>query len=297
MELYIERSFLKKFKDELQPELQSKGKTILLAILKTYGDVNLLTDFALETPNELNQFNVDFFEVIPQNIPITPVKSIQEHFFKFSKCEQTLIFTIDDQNWFVDAENKGALCFCYENYEKIIESIISTCENLKVDLSENFGGWDYFNELKAIPKNKIIINDGYLFAENSGNKPIEDNIIPLLKNVIKKNTETRVDFFTNYLNFEKESKRLDIEKIKKKLFNVFHNEYKLAFEYIQHHKHDRILYSNFFLMGCGVGFNFNTTRISNSAITVDSIFDKFNYKRINNHLGDLGKSKIKSVIV
>lgn len=297
MELYIEKEFFERFNDELHSDFKARGKIVLTTLLKTYGDVNLFINYALNTPAELNQFNIDFFEVIPPNSPITPIKSLKEHFFEYSKCEQTLIFSIKDEDWFGEAEKKGALCFSYQNYQKKIESIITICDNLKVDLSENFIGWDYFRELKSIPKNKIIINDGYIFAENSGNKPIEENIIPLLKNVINQNLETKVDFFTNYLNFKKESERFDIEKIKKKLLNVFNNDYKLAFEYIQHHKHDRILYSNFFLMGCGVGFNFNTRSKSNSVIAVDSIFDKFNYKRINNHLADLGKSKIKSAIV
>ena len=297
MELYIEKEFFERFNDELHSDFKARGKIALTTLLKTYGDVNLFINYALNTPAELNQFNIDFFEVIPPNSPITPIKSLKEHFFEYSKCEQTLIFSIKDEDWFGEAEKKGALCFSYQNYQKKIESIITICDNLKVDLSENFIGWDYFRELKSIPKNKIIINDGYIFAENSGNKPIEENIIPLLKNVIYQNLETKVDFFTNYLNFKKESERFDIEKIKKKLLNVFNNDYKLAFEYIQHHKHDRILYSNFFLMGCGVGFNFNTRSKSNSLIAVDSIFDKFNYKRINNHLADLGKNKIKSAIV
>jgi hypothetical protein len=73
----------------------------LAAILKTYGDVNLLIDYALNTPAELNQFNIDFFEVVPPNIPITPVNSIKEHFFEYSKCEQTLIFSLKEEDWFI----------------------------------------------------------------------------------------------------------------------------------------------------------------------------------------------------
>ncbi|OAB30563.1 hypothetical protein SAMN05444395_11142 [Flavobacterium fryxellicola] len=289
MELYVEKAFLDKFNSEFAETPVTKGKTVLTSILKTYGDVNLYIDYVFETPKELELYNINLITLKSQDFPVIPIISIKEHFFAHSKCEQTLIFTINEETWFKEAEKKGALCFCYENYEKTIESIISICENLKVDLSESFRSWDYFKELKTIPKNKIIINDGYLFAENSGNKPIEENIIPLLKNVIKPDTETKIEFFTNYLNFKRESERFDIEKIKRKLLNVFQGDYKLSFEYIQYHSHDRILYSNFFLMGCGVGFNFNTKRKSNSVITVDSIFDKFSYKRINNHLIELKK--------
>ncbi|NRS87784.1 hypothetical protein HNQ02_000691 [Flavobacterium sp. 7E] len=296
MELYIEKAFFDKFNDELKLDFKSKGKTVLAAILKTYGDVNLLIDYALETSEELNKFNIDFFEVIPINNPIIPVKSIKAHFFDFSKCEQTLIFSINNEDWFEEAEQKGALCFSYENFEQKIEYIITLCDNLKVDLSEDFAGWDFFRELKTIPKNEIIINDGYLFAENSGNKPVEENLIPLLKNISANHSTIKVDFFTNYMNSKKPSEFIDLDKIKRKLLNVFKSDYNLSFEYIQYHSHDRILYSNFFLIGCGVGFNFNTSKKSNSIITVDSVFNKFNYKRINNHIRDFKMKRLISIV-
>jgi hypothetical protein len=62
------------------------------------------------------------------------------------------------------------------------------------------------------------------------------------------------------------------------------------------HEHVRILYSNFFMIECGVGFNFDTSKRSNSKITVDTIFDKFNYSRINNHLRNLNLKKRKSTV-
>lgn len=46
--------------------------------------------------------------------------------------------------------------------------------------------------------------------------------------------------------------------------------------------HDRVLISNFFTIDSGVGFNLLPARASNSQILVETIFDKYTYKRINN---------------
>lgn len=296
MELYLDKEFLNKFNSEVSSGSNSKGKVVLGSVLKTYGNINLYTDYDLGTVEKLQNFNNIFFSLFPQNFPPLPISSIDSHFFENSKCEQTMIFTLNQEDWFGDAEKKGALCFSYDNFDFEIERIMSVCENIKVDLSEPFIGWQFFNQLKTIPKSKIIINDGYLFVENSGNKPLDQNLIPLLKNITATQSDIKVDFFTNYLNSTKPRDAIDIEKIKRKLSNVFKSDYKLAFEYIQYHSHDRILYSNFFIIECGVGFNFNATRPSNSKITVDTIFEKFNYTRMNNHLRNLELKKRTSTV-
>ncbi len=285
MELYIEREFLTKFNIEYGPEESSKGKIVLQSILKTYGNINLFTDFDLSTTEKLESFNIIFFNLLSQHFSPEPISSIRNHFFEKSKCDQTLIFTLNQEDWFGDAERKGALCFSYENFESKIEQIITICDNLKVDLSEQFAGWNYFDELKNIPKNKIIINDGYLFNQHSGNLPIDDNLIPLLKSITLPQRDIKIVFHTKaHINNQRPLETVDIQGIKENLKNTLQPEYNLAFEFKQYYFHDRILYSNFFLIDCGVGFNFNILRISNSKITVDSIFDKFNYNRMNNHL-------------
>jgi len=293
MELYIEKEFIDRFNAEYQSDSRNKGKKILASILETYGDVNWYIDCEINSPEQLDKYKKEnrFFASRTNYLAPISVLSIKTHFFEKSKCDQTLIFTIDQQDWFEDAQKKGALCFSYENFDLEIERVISICDTLKVDLSERFIGWDFFKELKTIPKNRVVINDGYLFKENSGNKPLDQNLIPLLKNITALKSDMNVDFFTDFLNSNKPSDAIDIEKIKRKLNTVFKSEYKFVFEYIQHHSHDRILYSNFFIMECGVGFNFNIAKNSNSKITVDTIFDKFNYNRINNHLKELKKKR------
>lgn len=293
MELYIEKCFLDKFNKEWNANSTSIGKTVLASILKTYGNVNWYIDYEIDSPEKLEQFNIEFSEISSHIFPPIPISStIKEHFFEHSGCAQTIICTMHDQAWFGDAEKKGALCFCYENFENKLEKIIKTCDNLKVDLSEQFVGWEYFNQLKSIPKNKIVINDGYLFSKSGRNNPIEENFIPFLKNTLSTNSETKIEIFTDYLN----NNQVNIDPISKKLYNVFKSEYKVNFTFVQFHFHDRIYYSNFFMVECGIGFNFNKYKRSNSKITVESIFDKFSYNRMNNHLKLLKKKKESSII-
>jgi hypothetical protein len=293
MELYIEKKFIDRFNEEYKIDSTDKGKKVLATILETYGNVNWFIDCEINSVEQLDTLkreNIFFASRTNYLAPIS-VSSIKSHFFEKSKCEQTLIFTIEHEEWFAEAQKKGALCFSYENFDKQIEHIISVCANIKVDLSEQFVGWSFFRELMNVPKNRITINDGYLLTENSGNKPLDQNLIPLIKNISAIKSELKIDLYTNYLNFNKTSDYFDIKKVKSKLNNVFKSDYNFSIEYIQYHEHDRILYSNFFMIECGVGFNFNISNKPNSKITVDTIFDKFDYKRMNNHLRNLNLKK------
>jgi hypothetical protein len=297
MELYIEKKFLDHFNSEFNNNT-TKGKKILGNILESYGEIDWFIDCEINNAEQLEMMKLEnfFFASRTNYLPPISVVNIEEHFFKKSKCELTLIFTFNEEEWFNKAEKKGALCFSYINFESKIDNILTICESLKIELSERFVGWEFFKELKNIPKNKIIINDPYLLAENSGNKPIDENLIPLIKNISGNGSEIKVELFTNYLNSKTPSEAIDIEYIKRKLHNVFKSDYKLSIEYIQYYEHDRILYSNFFIIECGLGFNFNVNRKSNSKITVESIFDNFYYKRLKNHLKNLNNRKSNSII-
>ena len=48
--------------------------------------------------------------------------------------------------------------------------------------------------------------------------------------------------------------------------------------------HDRLLYSNHYIIDCAIGFNFNQHLISNSQIIIETIFEKYTYNRLRNHL-------------
>lgn len=299
MELYIEKEFLDNFNIEFKEEIASKSQLILATILKEYPEIVWFTDHIFDSVEELElikQDNTFFKAMLVNSTNHKQILSFDEANFNSCKFEQALIFTQEEKEWFDKAKQKGALCFCYDDYEEKINTIINDCNAIKIDLFDVFAGWDSFSILNEIPKNKIVINDGYLFWEDGNNKPIDQNVAPLLKKITNKKTKISIEVFTNYLNPDpKTKKRIELDKIKDKLNNIF-RDYDIRFEFIQHHEHDRIVYSNFFILECGKGFNFNINKRNNSKITVETIFDKFNYKRINNHLRLLKKKKNESVV-
>ena len=299
MEIYIEKAFIEKIDQDYQKDKRvrnvSPALQIIVAILNDYGDVNMFIDcdestlHDLEGNNELIAFKANTKGPIPID------KSINEHFLEYSRCEQTLIFTLENEVWHDELDNKGALCFSYMNYEDKISEIINICNDIKIDLSETFPGWESFKELKKIPKNRILLNDQYLFFNERNNKPMDENFIPFLKNIIAYEDKVLVEIFTNYKNLTS-SNNFDINKIKNKVCTVFSANYNLSFQFIQFSEHDRILYSNFFLIECGKGFNFNVKCTNNSKITVETVFDKFNYRRYNNHIRRLEKGKAGAIV-
>jgi hypothetical protein len=301
MDLYVEKEFINKINQDYKDNNNNPSLEIIVSILKEYGDVRIYIDCDDDNLKVLENENYLIAIKTTHSLGPIPINSnIKDHFFKVSNHEQTLVFTYEKQSWFEEAEQKGAICFSYENYNEKIAEILNICNAIKVDLSENFAGWDNFSELKKIPKNKILINDKYFFDSNGGNDPIKENIIPLFKNIIAENSKLSIEIFTDFLNTKKENKNIkpiDINKIKSSFNNIFRRDFDIVFEYIHFNFHDRILYSNFFMIECPIGFNFNKRKIENSKITVDSIFDKFNYKRINNHFRLHKEKKDESVVV
>ena len=199
MELYIEKEFLDNFYLEFDESSASSSQKIVATILKEYAEVECFIDCEIESLEQLDFLKSEnsFFKAIcdKSKSPLA-VKSIKDHFFEKSKCEQTLIFTQNNQDWFNEAERKGALCFSYENYQQKIENIVQKC-HFKIDLSEGFQGWEQTlqNIQELMPLNKIIINDAYLL-----DKPefYESNVYPLIK-AISKNKKTTKLFYTDIL--------------------------------------------------------------------------------------------------
>lgn len=284
MDLYVEKEFIDKINNDYINQKSNSSLDIIVSILKEYGEVKMYIDCNEDDLRILENENLLIaLKTANTSGPIPIDSTFEDYLFSVLNHEQTIIFTNEKKKWFNKLNQKGALCFCYDDYEEKINTIINDCNAIKIDLSDVFAGWDSFSILNEIPKNKIVINDGYLFWEDGNNKPIDQNVAPLLKKITNKKTKISIEVFTNYLNPDNKGVTLDVEKIKSKLKNIF-RDYDINVEFIQHHEHDRIVYSNFFIIECGKGFNFNVNKRNNSKITVDSIFDKFNYKRINNHL-------------
>lgn len=283
MELYIERKFLNKFDKNYNNETIQK---VVKEIFIEYGEKRVFIDFNLEDFESLDNKN-ETFALISNTISPTPIDSIKEYLFSKSDFSQTIVFTNDLEDWFVDAENRGALCFCFENYQEKIKEIIEKL-HFKIDLSENFLGWEFLNKFKAINYNELLVSDGYALSDKT-NQKMTDNIIPILRNLVS-NKNINISILTKDLNPIKPEEKYKKEKAKKrhgKLKTAF-ADYKANFSiYISDFPfdfvvHDRNIATNFSLMDCGEGFNLIPYKASNSQIISETIFDKYTYKRLKN---------------
>ena len=296
MELYIEKEFLDNFYLEYDEDKLTPGQQALSCILKEYGEVDWFIDTEINDAETLEKLKLSnpFIAYRATYAPPIPVKSIKNHFFKNSRCRQTLIFTDNEEPWHKEAESTGALCFSSENFQNKIEGIIKKA-HFKIDLSEDFKNWDFFNSVNQIPFNELLINDNYILTDKS-QQLMDKNIIPFFKLLLdnKKDSEIKCHIFTKDLNptqpkgddqiweaVEKRHKKLNsgLANFKKKI-RIVNNSVQTD----HYDLHDRVLLTNFFSIDSGKGFNLIPHKKSNSQVVVETIFDKYTYKRIKNHL-------------
>lgn len=285
MELYIEKEFLDNFYlDYSHQPIQERVKKIFIE----YGEKRVFVDYDAENFEKLENEN-EFFALISNIIPPTPVNSIKEHLFSKSDFNQTIVFTNNKEEWFEDVENKGALCFCFENFENKIKNIIDQL-HFRIDLSKSFTDWNFLNKFHFLDFNTVTISDRYILSDKD-NQKIDDNLIPVLKSFFSdKKAEIKIDILTKELNAISSSDNHKKEKAKKiitKLNRVFASS-KAKFSIImndfpsQFVMHDRSIATNFSLLECGEGFNLIPFKASNSEIRSETIFDKYTYMRLKN---------------
>ncbi|TXD53585.1 MULTISPECIES: hypothetical protein [unclassified Polaribacter] len=286
MELYIEKEFLDNFEAAYINELiQKTVKEIFIG----YGEKRVFIDYNVENFEKLDAEN-EFFALISNIIPPTPVNSIKEHLFSNSDFSQTIVFTNEQEDWFVDAENKGALCFCFDNYQEKINKIIDKL-HFEIDLSETFKGWGFLTEYSNLRYNQITIIDKYILSGDDIKK-VEENIIPILKKMKQNNNKLNVSFLTRKLvarNLEHLPEK--IKERAKKRCKFISSETKLPLTDIRiilldnelnFDFHDRIIQTNFSMLESGKGFILEGVNPSNSVIRSETIFKKFTYNRLKN---------------
>ena len=289
MELYIEKKFLDNF--YLDYENRIVQKTVE-SIMLEYGSKQVFMDVKIDTAEDLELLKKEnnFFALICSNdkVPV-PVTSMKDHIFQASGFGQTLIFLNTEQDWCKEAESKGALCFYFDNYQEKIKKITKKL-HFKIDLSENFTGWDFLHNFKSINFNELVISDNYILSDTT-NQKIDDNIIPILKNLIfDEQRNIQISILTKKLvpiNQEDKYKKEKAKKLHGKLNRIFAN-FKTKFSIIlsdfssDFKLHDRNIATNFSLIDCGEGFNLMPYKASNSQIVSESIFEKYTYNRLKN---------------
>lgn len=286
MELFIEKEFLRDFYNGFD---ESYIQEIVKNIITDYGDKRVFINGNENDFNKLKEEN-EFFMLITANGQILEfIDNIKEHVSKI-QLNQTLIFTKSKEEWFEEIENKGALCFTFDNYQQKIKAIMKSL-HFKIDLSKQFPGWDFLDAFKNINYNKIIVTDSYVLGDKTDQK-MDDNIIPVLKKlVLDKKNKRSVTFFTKDLSSLTNQARHIKEKAKKRvsrLQQIFKNEnIKIINSNLSHRitqnfdMHDRNIATNFSLLDSGKGFNLVPHYPSNSQIISETIFDKYTYDRLN----------------
>ena len=287
MELYIEKEFLNKFdKDYNNKPIQKIVKEMFIE----YGAKRMFLDYKKENFKKLEVENAIFALIAARNAPPTPVNSIKDHLFSKSNFSQTIVFTNNTENWFEDAGNKGALCFCFDNYQEKIKEIVDKL-HFEIDLSETFKGWGFLTKYANLKYNQITIIDKYILSGDDIKK-VEDNIVPILKKMKQNNNKLNVSFLTGKIvarNLEHLPEKIKERAKKRCKFISDHTGLPLTdmeiimlgderdFDF-----HDRIIQTNFSMLECGKGFILKGVNPSNSVIRSETIFRKFTYNRLKN---------------
>lgn len=287
MDLYIDKEFLDNFYIVYEDKTIQK---IVKTIFESYGNKEVFMDINVKSQvdlDKLGKVNPFFASICESDKAPVPVKSIKEHLFSKLNFDQTIVFMNKKQDWFQEANEKGALCFSFDNYQEKIKEIIDKL-HFKIDLSETFEGWGFLLEFKKIPFNTVTISDGYILKKD---KVIEKNLIPILEALFfNKKIKTKVRILTKEVisgySTDAEIKNR-AKNIVENLNSYFAGQHANFFIYKNTHAkfdfHDRAICTNFWLLDSSRGFDLAWTKKSTSQIISETIFDKYTYNRLRRH--------------
>ena len=145
MDLFIEKEFAENFQIEYYPEKETEIQKIINSIFAKYTKINWFLndseDYVVENEllSKLSDSNLNF------KVNVDFDKLFDKHFIP---NKQTLVLTEKPRVWFPLLKEKGALCFSYDNYEKVLQKFIDET-HFKVDLSDSENipiDWQIFKE-------------------------------------------------------------------------------------------------------------------------------------------------------
>lgn len=175
----------------------------------------------------------------------------------------------------------------YINYSDIEKTIV-----LPVDETDDeiFNSWSDLKFISGFPNNSIVIADKYILSDKSQGK-LKDNLFPLLEQLIPSayKGELSIAILSEHiLSHEKCSDKERAIKIHSLLNRHFakYKHLKIKFSILKFDKyfnsgkqpkiHDRHIYTNYFTVKCGIGFDlFNKTerKIEDSEVSI-----RFNFQ-------------------
>jgi hypothetical protein len=179
---------------------------------------------------------------------------------------------------------------------KIIEKTLA----LPVDDKDEdvFNSWDDLKGLSTFPNNSIVISDKYILSDKS-HSHLKDNILPLLEAIIPQYYKgiLSVTILSEEILSQKKGQSLkdNAVAVHQLLNRIFakHKQLKIKFSIVGFDKyfisgdqpniHDRHIYTNYFTIKSGIGFNlFNNDnrKVEDSEVTITFNFQRFSMKTI-----------------
>lgn len=296
MEVYIEKEILDKLNQDFLSDNLSEGQKKLKDILIEYSGLILCMDTKFKEEDLENyKFENPLFNKIIVDYKPESYNSLKD-FINRSNFQQTIVIdSFENISNRIEIEKKGGLYFTYDNYSDKVEEILENYHK-RIDLSYEFIGWDKIFTNNSLKLNEIIINDNYLLHLNN----VNEFIIPLIKAVKGINKIRKILFISKKIKSEKiESEKIEYfeAKVINKVIENFNRLVEIELKKFDDENkilsnHDRILYTNFMMIDCPIGFNNvknisnpdNKFNISTSVIYIYTIFDKFTYDRRRRHL-------------
>ena len=268
MILFIEKQFIEEFFKEYNfdnKKANEDGYNILNDILTIYSEKKIYFDCSIDEITKQVEKN-PFWRNIKNYSDFYSTKGPFESFFKNQsnfKFRQTIVLTKKQLS--IDCKEyinlQGALSFSYEDFN---EKICKQLEDYEFDISLTQGfSWNLFERFNTPEINSVLIADNYILQNK------EDHLYKLLEIFFSnrnKSQKIEVVIITkpddpkdiNKCNQQKKSIEQDlVDKyriyIDVKLVNSnfgINSGIKNDIDF-----HDRILYSNFSSIFCGIGFN------------------------------------------
>jgi hypothetical protein len=284
MNLFIEKGFLENF--QIEHSKENRFDDIFLSIFTRYADLKVFFDF--DDFEEFLLMSPIFKSIITNTQEYQSINFDVSLPSKVILPRQSILLAEKTKDYHPYLEDLGAICFTYDNYQAKMENILNKCDN-KYDLSDPDFSWDWniLSNLSCLPLEAIIVSDPYIFNDGDGQK-MDKNIIPLLNVLLSANEIHKKVIVYTKLDYQKdtkitESKHTHINsKLASKAFSlaIFNLEEKHLAEL---DLHDRLLYSSFFVIEVGKGFNLVGSKRSTSKLETATIFEKFTYDRIRRH--------------
>lgn len=297
MNLFVDKVFLFNFEVEYnwkQRYRNSPSQEAFRTILSEYTNVKLFVNFNddIEGLGESQLINA-FSDYNPANVHY--IIDLNEYLLNLKELPfQTVVFFEEDNGLGNRIRSLGGLFFDYNTYEKELYDLLKKC-HVPIDLSavKDFD-YSWFNNVFQLPTRGVIIDDPYILKKR---KNISKNLLELVLSIAKVQIE-KVDLGVYSCEVQDVSEKgrpeydVAFERytyLNSKGANLLSNIFLLKSKFKPDHynQHDRWCYLEFAVINSGPGFDLIPFKKGNGKVESKTIFDKFTFGLIKNHLREL----------